>query len=357
VDLLVVKLRPLESLMLRGSGEFDPSSRGVHTHAISLAIPRPSTFLGMLFSNFMPKERKVSESCLSVSSWRGLLEDCYVRLLDSLGIEAIRGPFIIKEDKLFIPLMLKEKLLLADYHQAKYYLLKKYDDVLEQYFTGSSDIKRLYGAMKLIEQDIENLEKNVYLIEPQSVELTGVHLISREVAKTVKEGYMYTARYTAYPQHTEIAFIVALRKEADELKALSGKAIKFGGEGRAARLFVSDRIDKPDIVSMLTSTETFKYAALISPAPLDHSDYSKIKAALIGRYATIGLGFSIAKKRRKPITPCLGEGSVVKVDKAEKDKLSTLRYGLYSLLSITRDNYKSAGRLGFASFVPLNMPS
>jgi CRISPR-associated protein Cmr3 len=355
----MVKLRPLESLMLRGPGEFDPSSRGVYTYAVSLATPRPSTFFGALLSAFMPEERQVPESCLSVNSWRSLLDNCYLKLLDSLGIEAIRGPFVVREDKLFIPLLLRKRLLLVDYRQARYYLLKKYDNVLEQYFTGSSDVNRLklYAAMKLIDQDIEKLEKNMYLVEPQSVELTGVHLRSREATKTVREGYMYTAKYTAYPQHTEMVFIVALRKEADKLKALSGKAVKFGGEGRTARLVVSDRINEPVVTSMLTNNNEFKYAVLISPTPLDYSDYSKIKAELIGKYATFGLGFSVAKRRRKPITPCLCEGSIVKVNKAEKDRLSTLHYGLYSLLSVTRDYYKSMGRLGFASFVPLDTPS
>ncbi len=47
---VTIGLKPLEPLMLRSSGEFDPSSRGVFAYASSLLLPRPSTFAGLLCS-------------------------------------------------------------------------------------------------------------------------------------------------------------------------------------------------------------------------------------------------------------------------------------------------------------------
>ena len=363
---LAVKLRPLEPLMIRGPGEFDPSSKGVYTYASSLILPRPSTFIGMLFSALTP-EGQVPINCLSISNWKSLLEECYVKLLNALSIEAIRGPFIVRNNGLFIPITLGKKILLIDYYQLEYYLLKgmdKYGNVLEQYFnhlfseSKTEKLHRFHAIMKLIERSIMLLEKGRYVIEPLLIDRTGIHLKSREYiesGKIVKEGHMYTAKYIAYPLDIDIIFIMVLREGVDRIKALNGKTIKFGGEKRVAKLTVVDKIDKLDMPYKLLSTEKFEYVVLLSPAPLEYNEYSKIRTSFIGIYSTVGLGFSIAKTRRKPVIPCLCEGGILRVDKNVKDKHDLLRYGLYSLLNITEDYYRNIGRLGFASIIPLNV--
>jgi len=121
---------------------------------------------------------------------------------------------------------------------------------------------------------------------------------------------------------------------------------------------VVDRIDESSIISRLLSAKTYKYVVLTSPAPLDYSGCSKIKTSFIGRYAVVGLGFSIAKRCRKPVISCLCEGAILKVNDKDggKDREDVFRYGLYGLLSTAKEHYKIMGRLGFASFIPLDAP-
>ena len=87
--------------------------------------------------------------------------------------------------------------------------------------------------------------------------------------------------------------------------------------------------------------------------PLKDGNYN---IPFIGEYTTIGYGFSIAKRRRKPISPCISEGSILKITNEEKiNHEEMLYYGLYSILDLTNrdDYYKYVGKLGYASFLPL----
>ena len=127
MKLLTIKLKPLEPLMLRGAGEFDPSSRGVYTYASSLTLPRPGTFIGMLLSALIPVEKQVHKSCLNADGWESLFEGCYDKLLNDVGIEAVRGPFMIKSSTVYIPLMLGKKTFLVDYNQVRFFISRGQD--------------------------------------------------------------------------------------------------------------------------------------------------------------------------------------------------------------------------------------
>lgn len=193
----------------------------LRNQASSLILPRPSTFIGMLLSALIHEKKQVPMSCLSVDSWKSLLEECYIKLLDELGVEAIRGPFLVREGKLFIPLMLGKRLLLLDYYQAEYHLisgLEKYSNVVEQYFSylsnkveaekGVNELYNLHAIMKLIERYTMSLDKDKYIIEPHFINRTGIHLKSRDrgcvdSGKVAKVGYIYTAKYVAYPLDAE----------------------------------------------------------------------------------------------------------------------------------------------------------
>ncbi|MEM4563666.1 MAG: type III-B CRISPR module-associated Cmr3 family protein, partial [Thermofilum sp.] len=82
VSVYQVRVKPLEPLMLRGPGEFDPSARGVSASAVSQAFLAPSTVAGLLTSLLLQQPVK------PVSSWM-----CYVErmlnLLNGLGIKWI----------------------------------------------------------------------------------------------------------------------------------------------------------------------------------------------------------------------------------------------------------------------------
>jgi len=364
MELLALRFKPLEPLMFRDSGEFDPSSRGVYSYASSLYLPRPSTVVGILISALLSSDKVTLYKCLDIGGWEDLLEKCYIRVLDEIGIEALRGPYIISIDhrKIFIPLILEKRTWLIDYIQARYLLNEKYGDVVKELFDKSymeAEAKATTVAkLRLIERDImDNLHK--YVLEPKSVSLVGIHLGSRNGGgKTAEEGYIYTANYISYPQDTEIVVFVLVKDSSKILNSL-GKAVKLGGEGRIAKLYI-ERVDKSNVIKnnivhvIISSNEKAKYAILLSPMPLK-GDYKNIP--FIGRYTVSGYGFSIAKRCRKPLDLQISEGSIINLDTAKREITykETVNYSVYDVLGLAEGNnyYKYLGRLGYASFIPI----
>jgi len=352
MEFLTIKLKPIEPLMLRGLGEFDPSSRGVYTYAFSLTLPRPSTMIGTLISALILSEEHVSE-CLSIDSWKDLLEKCYIEVFNEYGIEALRGPYIVRGDKLYAPIMLGKRIVFIDYNQAEYLLLKEYGDILEELFSKRASEERTAAALKLIGKVIERNSR--YVIEPKSINLTGIHLRSRKHdggGKIVEEGYIYTASYISYPPDTEVTFLLVVRDSHRILSYLHEGVVKFGGEGRVVKMNVEHSDRSNAALDNFCKAEATKYAILASPMPLIEN---YLNIPFIGEYTTIGLGFSTAKKRRKPISSSISEGSILRIDtrKEELKREDVLRYGLYAVLGLaTKDGYyKHLGRLGYASFI------
>jgi len=360
MELLALRFKPLEPLMFRDSGEFDPSSRGVYSYVSSLYLPRPSTIVGMLISALLSSGKATPHKCLDIGGWEDLLEECHIKVLDEIGIEALRGPYIISIDhrNIFIPLILEKRTWLIDYIQAKYLLTKNYGDVIKELFDRSymeAEAKATTVAkLRLIERDImDNLHK--YVLEPKPVSLVGIHLNSRNGGgKTAEEGYIYTANYISYPQDTEIIVFVLAKDYSKILNSL-GKAIKLGGEGRIAKLYI-EKVDKSIVCNIISSNENekAKYAILLSPMPLK-GDYKNIP--FIGRYTVSGYGFSIAKRRRKPLDLQISEGSIINLDTAKREITckETINYSAYDVLDLVEENkyYKYLSRLGYASFIPI----
>jgi len=353
MELVTIRLKPLEPLMLRGPGEFDPSSRGVYSYASSLALPRPSTMIGMLISMLSSKER--IPECLSVGGWEDLLEKCYIKILDRLGIEAIRGPYITKDNNLYTPVILGKSFLIIDHNQVIYFFLEKekYGDILEK-LSGEDSTRNEETAanLRLIEEELMEDWMRKYIIEHKHASRTGIHLRSRELGKIAREGYIFTASYISYPADVEINFFLAMRDPSKIVNLPTRVAAKLGGEERIVKIDV-EHSDRSNIVTgVLSNIEKARYAILVSPMPFKDGDLS---APLIaGEYTTIGYGFSIAKGRRKPVSPSIREGSILKIDSnGRKPSLEEmLLYGLYSILGLTEKDYKY-GRLGYASFLPL----
>ncbi len=365
MDFLAIRLKPLEPLMLRGPGEFGLSSRGAYTYASSMILPRPSTMLGVLISTLLTSERYVSE-CMNIGSWGDLLKKCYIKVFNKLGIEALRGPYIVKSDKFFVPIMLRKKLLLLDYNQAGYLLLSEYGDVLEKLLSeDNAEYERTVAILRLVEEKIRAYFKD-FAIRPHYISFTGVHLKTREVegtthvGKITKEGYIYTATYVSYFTDTEIIFLLMLKNSSEALGYLRSRgAVKFGGESRIAEMIV----EHPDensaartLLSTLSKIAEARYAILTSPMPLV-SDNSRVPLVIWGERTTLGYGFSVAKKRRKPISTSISEGSILRIDASEEisEHEEALIYGLYSAPGLINENkyYRYIGRLGYASFIPL----
>ncbi len=357
--LLAIKFRLLEPLMLRGPGEFDPSSRGVYTYASSLALPRPSTLVGALLSTILPMSNHLSDGCLHPRSWEDLVKRCYIKVFDEFGIEAIRGPYIIRKGNLYVPITLERDTWLIDYNQVSY-LLRKYRDAIEEMFKeGKTQVAEKAAAMRLLKKDITYLRRKGYVLEPRFSDFTGIHLRSRDlssgIGKVVKEGYIYTARYVAYPIDTELLFIIAISEKSNSEVLKRYPVIKFGGEHRAVKVCI-EQVDGSSVVYMvLSNIKEMEYAILVSPMLLKEDD--KVIIPFMGRYTISGHGYSLSKRRRKPISSCIEEGSIVRIAHRKSSSLKeVLRYGLYSVVSLASDDYyKYIGRLGYASFLPITL--
>jgi len=353
MELFTLRLKPLEPLMLRSHGEFDPSSRGVFSHALSLVLPRPSTVIGMFISTLMSLE-VLSLKYINIHSWDELLK-YYEEILDNLGIEAIRGPYISRHGHVYVPIRFGKKFMLVDYEQVRYFLLKHpdYGNVLEKFFSDVKDEhSEVLDALKTVESDLKRYELRVF--EDQRV---GIHLKlrgGRESLKVAEEGYIYVASHVSYPLDTEVVSKLIVKKNT-RLKELLNKriAVKLGGEHRVTRLVVEKLNSLKDAEDILNKMN-FNYALLLTPMPLKKDDFDHIR--FIGECDIMGFGYSIAKRCRKPLQPAILEGSILRVETSQTLSIDELlRYGLYSALGLCRKDYEILGRIGYASYIPLTL--
>jgi len=350
-----ITIKPLDILMLRGVGEFDPSSRGVFSYASSLYLPRPSTLIGLLCSIILELK---GESPHSHGTWDELLNE-YVNLLNKAGIKAIRGPYIRKRDEVYVPLYIGKEFVVAELRQVKYFLSCPVE--IEEVLNGKTVLSYLCGqGMRPELLEVIKCKIMQPLIREKlnrdGIERLGIGLQGRSepAFKGVKEGYIYTARYVAYPKNVDIAFETVFRdeKSKEDFKEKVGEEVpvKFGGEHRIARLRVENhsalwRYFKKNL------GKSFKYALLVSPLIVgDLADLSNVN--FIGILDVIGLGYSLAVHRRKPIYQALLEGSIVCLRESHELKPEAFSQGLYELLGLS-GKYESVSRLGFGSFVPI----
>ncbi len=353
VKLALAKIKFLEPLMLRGAGEFDPSSRGVYSYASTLHLPRPSTLVGALISSFHP------QSGVSVgASFRDILISSYAKALDDLGIEAIRGFHVYsgRDDKYYVPLILgRRRPALINYHEILRNLNMELLDSLLGCLAGGECKRDILERLR----DIDSLLARETLT-PKIQERVGIALKTRlaEVSsKTVREGYIYTAEYVTYADPTmEVRFSLLLRSSnmKESLIPEGGDlALKLGGEQRIVKLRVEREPDKMMEKLAKLAEEEHKYLLLTTPTPINHEDLEKLKLEYIGRLDIVGLGYSIALRKRKPLYIALLEGTIVKVNRG-KIGLDALKYGLYAVLGLHNvDEYRVLGRMGYGTFYPL----
>jgi CRISPR type III-B/RAMP module-associated protein Cmr3 len=178
----------------------------------------------------------------------------------------------------------------------------------------------------------------------------GIALVTRAEsgAKTVREGYIYTAIFAFLPIDAEVRFKIVAER-SDWVKHLP-KVATLGGEQRVVRLEVSrdrDRFD--EAVESVASRSLPALVVLLSPMPLP------VNASLryLGLEDVIGLGFSLAKQRRKSLYRALLEGSVLLPRKALTGWGDIDAYNLMELCSAQCDEFKVLSSIGYASFIPI----
>jgi CRISPR-associated protein Cmr3 len=175
------------------------------------------------------------------------------------------------------------------------------------------DQQHLINLPILLEKEYEQREKGIYELFYDKNKLSQIinhqdriGISIDKSTRTVKEHYLYSARYLAFKK--EVNYVIFIDNDAISDK-INGKIVNFGGENRIAKLEVDDY--KAD-----TSIEEEYYLTLspilIPDEALDDlldniSDYVKM-----GKVDKISLGFDIVNTKRKEMLTAILEGSIVK---------------------------------------------
>lgn len=234
---LTLRIKPLQPLMLRGPGEFDPTSRGVYAYATSLHVPWPSTIVGLIAFTAIAMNIIRTASNTDTSSWDRLLK-YYENLLYSLGIKAIRGPYFYDaiKDKLYIPLLMGKELFIVDHDQARHYLCEGRVDIINRYLSGRFDQDFLEDVKEVVEKLKAEATLNVKRDHRIGIGLKTRSTDEYPSTKTVKSGLIYEAWFTSYPLSVEIRVKLVVKDHgalADTLTSIR-TPIRFGGEQRIA---------------------------------------------------------------------------------------------------------------------------
>ncbi|MBB5253322.1 type III-B CRISPR module-associated protein Cmr3 [Sulfurisphaera ohwakuensis] len=271
-----IRIRPLEPLMLRTQGEFEPLVTGSHTSAQSLVIPRPSTIAGLL--GYLKFNGNVTEDWLDT-------------LIHQLGDDVkIYGTLIESDDEnYFYPLRMGNLFALVN-REALCPLPKIFESISERYEKWEKEIYDIFYGEK---------NKLFELIDFQ--DRIGIGLDRQK--KTAKEHYLYTARYLSFKK--EIRYVIFVEGNLE----LKETVVNFGGEGRIAKLEVEDED------SVVATNLSGDYYLVVSPILVPDNIIDNIleeDLIVMGKVDKISLGFNIAHNRRKEILTAVLEGSVIK---------------------------------------------
>jgi len=341
VSVYQVRVKPLEPLMLRGPGEFDPSARGVSASAVSQAFLAPSTVAGLLTSLLLQQPVK------PVSSWI-----CYVErmlnLLNGLGIRWIRGPYLVRDSTPYVPIRVGGDFFFIDLKQ----LACHFRQELAKIERGD------------LEDFMNRLRQEQNRAEPRLQERVGIALTAREGLKAAREGFLYTASYVSV--HCDyIAVEVGLdsARAPNLLVRLDGAAAAVGGESRIARLEVrgvDGGVAKPIASAEFKEGYAVLLSPLILPSPLRikreggrvsvEVDGGCLFELVTGAAGLRGLGFSIAERSRKPMYPAILEGSIIRL---REGQCYTRDMGPYANVPKRASLIELLGRTGYGSLIEL----
>ncbi|PVU74352.1 type III-B CRISPR module-associated protein Cmr3 [Acidianus hospitalis] len=323
-----VLIKPLEPLMFRSQGEFEPLITGSHTSAQSLIIPRPSTIAG-LFGYIL-----FNGTPLSNNDWL----DNVVHLLDNM---TIYGTLIEADGKYLFPLRMGNLFALV-----KQKTLSSLPDLLkggEEYEKWEKGIYDIFYEKNFLFELIGSQDRIGISIDKQT--------------RTVKEHYLYTARYISFKERN-IAYAVFIDSDdkSDKMKGASqpvietlfapnkidgmnGKVINFGGESRVVKIEVKNSDDV--IIEGVNEDYYLALSPILIPDDsLDDFLDNVTKYVAMGKVDKITLGFDISRKRRKEMRTAVLEGSVIK-----KDFINAFK---------GNDRFEKYQKIGYNTITPLN---
>jgi CRISPR type III-B/RAMP module-associated protein Cmr3 len=297
--------------MFRGPGEFDPYVRGIHSRALSLTLPTPSTIAGSLATYCISQLGKLTSPH----------QEWVNQYLNVLGNDVkIKGPVLSLDDELLI----EDKCLNS---------LLSLDGLKEKCKNEYKRLKEVKGINEL--EEYLKLEKPRSKIKVERDVRIGVGLqVREEKMKLVKEeGGLYGAEYFDYrsfakkkEEPTEILADIKgnLAKELFNRKAV----IKLGGEGRISLMefregnLVFNKV-KSEIWFNKQRHNGILALYLVTPALFKGGkkveEYVKewVKEqnysfkGISGEVEPLGAGYALNEGKRKPIYTSLKSGSIV----------------------------------------------
>ncbi|WP_338602927.1 type III-B CRISPR module-associated Cmr3 family protein [Sulfolobus tengchongensis] len=275
-----VCIKPIESYLFRMHGEFDVNLKGPYSTASSIELPLPSTIAGIL-STINIEDNKVKIE-------ENKEEDVFDQNYTLQG--KIWGPIIRKGDKI---------------------------GVLNGEYTKN-------GELIITEKEVRR-ERRV-----------GIGMEADR--RVTKEGMIFTTTLVDLNDIGEICYYYE-----GEIKG--ERVIKFGGEGRVA-LLKSSQVELNCVKSKLAyllSPLLIKSEVNINTGIIEFDNGVSL-SVISGRFYSVGLGFNVRTRKRKPIYKALMQDSIVKLNREigcfeSIGEYSQLGYG--SLLPVNKVIIKS----------------
>ncbi len=323
-----VKLRICSPMFFRAPGEFSPTARGPRATAESLPLPTPSTIAGLLATSLGRYEQ------VEAKEWDKRVEQAL-----GIGEGYLRGPYLLTEN----------------------------DDVYLCFADCVVKIEEIPKLLEAREREIDGAEK-IKFIEHIGVQLGG--------AKTVEKGYMYTAKFVDYLATLGTTNVwVGMDVNDVNLEGIDEKVLRFGGEGRVAKIEVGQNQPLGEFVQKNLSEAPphgsfdlflVSHSLFVPDLGLDRIDegawihlgifksirelvremaQGKIVVKEVeGQVCLLGAGYDLKMKKRKPVYLALSPGSVIRV-KGEKEAVRQLYEKGFTV---------KGNRLGYGTFIPFS---
>ena len=333
-----LRFRVLTSMLFREPGEFDPTARGIQTRAASFPLPRPSTTAGAIATLIFNTIGAVPKG----NSW---IEEYYSILRDVV----FRGPYLLADEDIYVEdagKLIKLEKAIEKAEILAELLLSRTEEELS---LSLEKLKRHTEAMEHLERADERV---------------GIGLTTKDLGiKIAKEGLIYSVSYIDYSKFgSEIEIAVDF---IGDLRLPISNIVQLGGDRRITNLRVKAQPVWDKVREMLfkDGREDAGKIALyfISPAlvktgggllemfedsitrfgkPLRRNG----RLLMAGRIRLMGAGYSLKRRKRKPIYAALEPGSLIIVERYPDKGLDDIyKLGVSPL----------AGALGYGTAIPV----